>query len=145
MNLITETFSADKLDDYTRLYQRVFRSEPWNDNDSNEEVRLYFERFMRSDIFLGYAGYLNGRLAAISAGFVKPWVKGNEYYIDQFCVDTGLQGQGIGTAFLAEIEKDLTKREINNIFLLTDKNYPSYDFYRKNGFNDLGSICCLAK
>lgn len=145
MKLTTECFSSDKLEDYIRLYQRVFRSEPWNDNDSDEEVRLYFERFMRSDIFLGYAGYLDGSLAAISAGFVKPWVKGYEYYIDQFCVDTDLQGQGIGTAFLADIEKQLKKRDINNIFLLTDKNYPSYDFYRKNGFNDLGSICCMAK
>ncbi len=145
MNINIESFRADKLEEYIDLYQRVFRSEPWNDTDSDEEVRLYFERFMRSDIFLGYAGYLNGRLAAISAGFVKPWVKGYEYYIDQFCVDNDLQGQGIGTAFLKEIEKDLTKRDINNIFLLTDKNFPSFNFYRKNGFNDLGSICCMAK
>lgn len=140
-----EIFAKEKLADYISLYQSVFTAEPWNDTDSDEEVRLYFERFMQSDMFLGYAGYENGTPAAISAGFIKPWVKGCEYYIDQFCVALDMQHRGIGTEFLREIEKELTKKNINNIFLLTERTYPSYNFYKKNGFFVLDGICCMAK
>lgn len=145
MELTIRIFDRSQIMEAVSLYQKVFKSEPWNVNDSDEEVTEYFSNMLSNDMFLGYAAYYNGRIAALSAGFVKPWVKGFEYYIDQFCVDIDLQGKGIGTEFLAFIEKDLHGKRINNIFLLTVRAFPSYGFYKKNGFIDNDRLCCLSK
>lgn len=143
MKIQLKRIEADMLDECIQLYQRVFRAPPWNDNDTDEEVMIYFRRFLECGAFLGYAALLDGKIVALSAGFIKPWVKGYEYYIDQFCVDLDLQGHGIGTAFLDEIKSDLHQNNISSIFLLTDREYPSYKFYTKNGICDIETLCCM--
>lgn len=48
---------------------------------------------------------------AMSLGSKKPWIKGMEYYIDQFCVKADYQRHGIGGRFLELIEKIYTQME----------------------------------
>jgi aminoglycoside 6'-N-acetyltransferase I len=36
---------------------------------------------------------------------IKNWYFGTEYYIDELCIQTDKQGNGVGTYFLKEIEK----------------------------------------
>lgn len=57
-------------------------------------------------------------------------------YIDELCVKTELQGQGIGGKFVNAVEEYLLKQGIKAIFLLTDKDVPAYDFYKKHGFEE---------
>ena len=68
-----------------------------------------------------------------------------EYYIDEFCVDPDLQGMGIGSQFLADIETDLSDRGMRGMLLNTEESYPAYRFYQKNGFEKLGDLCVLGK
>lgn len=134
------------LADCTALYIRAFSGEPWYDKFPSEApVSAYFENFLQLDSFLGYVALLDGKLAALSVGMKKPWIGGVEYYIDEFCVDPNLQGQGIGSQFLAAIEADLSARGLHGILLNTEKDFPAYRFYTKNGFQKLGGLCVLGK
>ena len=36
---------------------------------------------------------------------IRPWRRGPEYYIDQFCVAPRFQRKGLGSAFLRETER----------------------------------------
>ena len=55
-------------------------------------------------------------MIAISVGMKKPWINGMEYYIDQFCVKTDLQGKGIGSYFLKLIENEIqTEKMIKSV------------------------------
>lgn len=36
---------------------------------------------------------------------IKNWYFSTEYYIDELCIQTDKQGNGVGTYFLKEIEK----------------------------------------
>lgn len=56
-------------------------------------------------------------IIALSLGMKKPWIRGMEYYIDQFCVKVDWQGKG----------------------------FPSENFYIKNGFSILDELIVLAK
>lgn len=75
----------------------------------------------------------------------KPWIKGFEYYIDEFCISCEMQGRGIGSWFIKTIEKDIKEQGINAMILNTEKDYPSQKFYKKNGFKTLNDLIVLVK
>ena len=43
------------------------------------------------------------------------------------------------------MEKAIKELGLRQIFLLTDKDVPAYDFYRKNGFVEVTNIASFAK
>lgn len=112
---------------------------------SKEQVIRFFENHMQNNYFLGYAGLTDTKVIAVSIGMKKPWINGIEYYIDEFCIETTLQGQGIGSNFLASIEADIKLQNMNAIILNTEKHYPSRKLYEKNGFQVFDSLTILAK
>ena len=56
----------------------------------------------------------------ISLGRVKHLYSGTEYYIEELCIKTEMQGIGIGSKFIEMIEKYLVKHNIHRIFLQTE-------------------------
>lgn len=65
--------------------------------------------------------------------------------IDEFCVARGMQGQGIGSRFMKAVEAYLSENGIFRIFLQTGKDVPAYEFYRRNGFQELIGHVSFAK
>ena len=120
------------------LYRRSFMGEPWNDDWSD---RAQLEEYIKdvSCYFKGinYGLLIDGKLAAISLGSVRHWWEGTNYNIEEFCVDPGIRGKGIGSHFMSLIEDDIRAQGLAGIFLQTDKDKPSYRFYMKNGYKDL--------
>ena len=78
-------------------------------------------------------------------GHIRHWYEGTEYYIDELCVRTDLQGQGLGGRFLDDIAAYLRRNGISAIFLLTDTDTPAYTFYQKHGFRVLEKNTALVK
>lgn len=148
---MTKNLEIYKLDDTVLeksvdLFIETFSKEPWYDEfDSREQVVLFFKNHMLNNYFLGYVLKSETKVIALSVGFKKPWIKGMEYYIDQFCVHYSYQGQGVGGAFIKLIEKEMLDEGLNAIILNTEKGYPSEKFYLKNGFEKLDELIILAK
>ena len=105
----------------------------------------YFTDFLSLDSCLGFVGLEDGRLIALCIGMRKPWLKGVEYYIDQFCIAPDYQQKGIGSRFLAEIERRIADLGMKGILLNTEKSYPSFNFYRKNGFMEIEGLAVMGK
>ncbi|WP_160690358.1 GNAT family N-acetyltransferase [Clostridium sp. C2-6-12] len=134
------------IDECVDLYMDTFSKEPWNDEyESRQQVVNFFENHIKNNYFLGYVGIIDENIIALSIGMKKPWIKGIEYYIDEFCVSYLMQGQGVGSEFLKEIEKMINEEGVYNIILNTEKEYPSYDFYIKNGFETINDLIVLGK
>lgn len=148
---MTENLEIYKLDDTVLeksvdLFIETFSKEPWYDEfASREQVVLFFKNHMLNNYFLGYVLKSETKVIALSVGFKKPWIKGMEYYIDQFCVGYSYQGQGVGGAFIKLIEKEMLDEGLNAIILNTEKGYPSEKFYLKNGFEKIDELIILAK
>lgn len=128
------------------LFIDTFSSEPWNDiYESREQVQVFILNHMNNNYFVGYIVKIDAKIVGLSLGFQKPWINGMEYYIDQFCVDCKNQGKGIGSQFIKLIEEDIEKLGMNAIILNTETGYPSENFYKKNGFEELEGYIILAK
>ncbi|MCF1584341.1 GNAT family N-acetyltransferase [Tetragenococcus koreensis] len=134
------------IEECVDLFIATFSKEPWNDvYESRKQVFTFFENHINNNYFVGYVLKENNTVIALSIGTKKPWIKGMEYYIDQFCVKTNFQGRGVGSEFLFLIETDIKKKGRNAIILNTDKGFPSESFYLKNGFQLLEETVFLAK
>ena len=134
---ITE-FSPTMIDACTDLFLNVFTREPWNDQwASPQEAKRYLESHYAFNSFLGYVAVYEGRIVGASFGFIKPWQRGLEYYINEFFVDTAVQGKGVGTLLLKQIAADIKGKNMNAIMLTTQRAFPAYGFYVKNGFTEL--------
>lgn len=121
-----------------KLFTGVFTIEPWNDDWSNkEQLDLYLSDLIGQSNSLVYGLFEDDKLIGISMGHIRHWYSGTEYYIDELCIQTDKQGNGIGTYFIKEIEKAIKEIGLVQIFLQRENNVPAYGFYQKNGFYEL--------
>ena len=120
------------------LFCTVFSEPPWNEDVSPEEAQRYFENCFSLASFRGFVAESGGRIVGLAAGFLKPWRKGMEFYLDEFCVAPSFQGKGIGSSLLDEIRTRLAEESVFGAILNTERAYPAYSFYLKNGFSDAG-------
>ena len=106
-NIVVTRMEENMIEESVDLFMSTFSKEPWNDvYESREQVREFFKNHFANNYFLGYVVSINGKIHGLSIGMKKPWIKGLEYYIDEFCIDYSLQGKGIGSKFIKEIEID---------------------------------------
>ncbi len=144
--MIVKKLEEYMIDECVDLYIDTFSREPWNDVfESRVQVLNFFNNHIKNNYFLGYVAIIDEKITALSIGMKKPWIEGMEYYIDEFCVSYSMQGNGIGSKFLKEIEKMNELKGVNSIILNTEKGYPSYDFYIKNGFSLISDLVVLGK
>lgn len=139
-------WTQEMLEESVDFLIDVFSREPWNETyDSRKQVEDYFRNMADNNYFVGFAGLLDGRLAALCLGMKKAWIQGMEYYIDSFSVRYDLQGQGIGSRFLQEIESRLPDLGLKGVMLTTDRTAPAFRFYEKNGMTSLEELRIFAK
>ena len=135
-----------EISEVRKLFLSVFTVSPWFDDWSDEEqLDLYLNDLMGQNNSLTYGLFEDGVLMGVSMGHIRHWYTGTEYYIDELCIRTEKQGKGIGTYFLKEIEKGISEIGLTQIFLQTEKDVPAYEFYLKNGFEELNGHVSLAK
>lgn len=97
------------------------------------------------DSFRGFLALSDGVPAAVCVGMIKPWRKGSEYYIDQFCVAPRFQKKGLGSAFLRETERLLAAEGVRGAVLHTERSFPAHGFYKKNGFCEAEGLSVMYK
>lgn len=138
--------SIDDIKEIKRLFSDIFTNEPWND-DWSDEVQLheYITDLIGNRNSMSLGLYDGDELIGLSLGNIMHWYTGTEYYIFEFCVKTEMQGKGIGTDFLKQVEEYARSKQITHIFLQTERTVPAYEFYRKNGFAELTDHVSLYK
>lgn len=84
-------------------------------------------------------------MVGLAMGCIRHWYEGTEYYIDELCISTNMQGKGIGTEFIKQIEGYMKTEGLSRIFLQTDRGMPAYEFYKKRGFEELQNHVSFVK
>ncbi len=138
--------SEADLPEMAKLFREAFAGEPWKDDWSDEEqLALYMKEISGAYNCLNFGLKIDGRLVAMSVGSIRHWWEGTNYNIEELCVLPEMQGQGLGSRFLAMIEENVRRKGMAGIFLQTDSDKPAFQFYHKMGFGDLGAHVSLYK
>jgi aminoglycoside 6'-N-acetyltransferase I len=133
------------LEPCSELMLKVFSGEPWFDQwDSVLHVQQYLAEFMDNPVFLGFVIEQEGKILGASFGHTKSWYSGKEYYIQEYFIDTDLQGSGLGSALMNGMKAYLSSVHVHCMVLLTEKDLPAEDFYRKHGFEVKKDIIFMA-
>lgn len=133
------------LEPCSELMLKVFSGEPWYDQwDSVQHVQQYLAEFMDNPVFLGFVIEQKGKILGASLGHTKSWYSGKEYYIQEYFIDTDLQGSGLGSALMNGMKAYLSSVHVHCMVLLTEKDLPAEDFYRKHGFEVKKDIIFMA-
>ena len=167
-SMIREIFLSD-LKEIKDLFRSVFSGPPWNEDWSDEtQLSEYLKDLIevRGSLLFGLydeegtltsssevaqsrdglpASKMHGSLIGISLGKIKHWCGGTEYYIEELCIRSDLQGQGYGREFFRLIEEKLSELGLHTIYLMTDRNQPAYEFYKKLGFRELPELTSFFK
>lgn len=119
-------------------FLQVFTDAPWFDDWSDpEQLDMYLNDLMGQSYSVAFGLYEGNDLIGASLGYIKHWFSGTEYIIDEFFIVKEKQGKGIGTYFMEEIGDAIKEMGVFTVFLLTERGVPAYDFYIKNGFNEI--------
>lgn len=130
--------TIENLNEIRELFRSVFTAPPWNDDWSDEEqLDNYLKDLMCVRTPLILALIKEDEMIGIAIGNIRHWHSGTEYFIEELCIRTDMQKQGHGRKFLQLIEDYLKEHGLHQIFLMTERHVPAYQFYKDLGFEEL--------
>ncbi|WP_310550966.1 GNAT family N-acetyltransferase [Paenibacillus glufosinatiresistens] len=143
--MIIQSYSAEDFQACVRLFIQVFRQPPWKDRWNEADAACYLSDYIHTPGFRGIVAKEGDRVHGLIFGFRKRWWSGDEFYIHEMCVDSGLQRTGTGTEMLRHLENTLKDESVSRITLLTDRGIAAEDFYRANGFEEIERLIFMNK
>ena len=127
--------SMEQFEEIKALFREVFMASPWEDDWSDDrQLTWYLEEVMGGKRPLHFGLYIDGKLEGIALGMIKHWCQGTEYYLDELCIRSTMQGKGYGTEFIRMIFDEIRKLGLCGVFLSTERTVPAFQFYQKLGF-----------
>jgi len=140
-----ESMNFREIENYAKLYMSVFNNTPWNDSWTMPTASLRIENMMRTNTFIGKALYADEKLLGLIWGQKEQFYNGMHFQIQEFCVETNRQSQGIGTVLLNELTNSLKEENITNVFLLTSRGLNTEGFYKNKGFSTSEYMILMSK
>jgi aminoglycoside 6'-N-acetyltransferase I len=128
-------FKSTDLDRCVRLFVKVFSQEPWEDQwPSLARAKAYLSDIVNTPGFRGFVLYEGRTILGLCFGHEVRWWAGDEFYIDEFCIDSDVQRRGLGTELMNHVKQDLLGDGIQFAVLLTERETLAERFYAKQGF-----------
>ncbi|UOQ83442.1 GNAT family N-acetyltransferase [Gracilibacillus salinarum] len=146
MNYKAKKLSNQNMEECTLLYKAVFNAEPWNDGWEYKDAKERLTDIFSNRKFLGIGIYDDDqKLIGFLLGHIERWLTSNHFYLNEMCVKTELQSNGIGSRLLSEFEITCKEHNISRIYLLTAREGQAEAFYNKNGFYKSPKMMMMAK
>lgn len=138
---ITEEQISECID----VYINVFNVAPWNDNWTVETAHKRLNDMYIAPNFEGLAYVEDGKVKAAVFGNYEQFYDGIHYNLREFFVSNELQGMGIGSKLITELERTLKKIGITTIYLFTSKGNKTSEFYLKNNYSEWDGMAMMGK
>lgn len=142
--MIIRAINKRDLKSCAALYAQVFASAPWLEPWTIEAAFNRLTYFYES---LGFVGVLVEKedLIGFALGNAEPFHSGDLFYLREMCIAPNNQSQGLGRRVISELENELRSRNLQSIYLTTERDIPAAQFYINNGFNYVKKMGFYAK
>ena len=127
-------FTADDVEQAARLYVACFNAPPWDDDWSADAAERRLETLLQFPGAIGLISTSSTKMVGLAIGHCEPWADGLHYYLNEICVESEAQRNGVGEALLDEICKTLRAEGVSSVYLLTEISTAAESFFRKQGF-----------
>lgn len=121
------------LTDCALFFTEVFTAPPWSERWTKEGSWQRLSDCMHTPNFLGLIAEDGAEIVAMAFGYSQRYQEELHYHLLEFCVASGRQGEGIGTALLDELHSRLQASGVARICILTARDTAAQDFYLKRG------------
>lgn len=135
-----EPFKINDLQKCIEVFIKTYNQSPWNNIWTSEIAEIYLQELISFNRFVGFTLSENNEIIGAAFCREKTWWNNEELYIEEFFVSPDFQRKGYGIALLKSIQNYAKGKGLNTICLLTDRNKPAFDFYRKNELKKLDQI-----
>jgi aminoglycoside 6'-N-acetyltransferase I len=127
------------------LYIKVFNAEPWNDKWTLGTAHKRLNDIYISPNFEGVLCVEYGKVIGAIFGNYEQYYDGVHYNLREMFISKELQGKGLGSKLLKELEKRLRGLGVTTIILFTSKENKTSSFYLKNNFSEWDSMAIMGK
>lgn len=128
-------FKKEDIYKCAALFFDVYSKPPWNEKwESEQQIKTYLNELMQNFLFEGYIVQDKETILAVCMGHKKTWIKGIEFVIDEFFVDTQQQKKKIGSYLMDYVKKEAKRKQFYCIELSTMRGFSAQSFYEKHGF-----------
>ena len=134
---------APQLPELAASYRRTFNGAPWWDRWDSRSALLRLNDLYRTPGFAGWALWKDGLPQACVLGRSERYYDGDCFQIVEFWVDPGVQRRGLGRLLMEALRRQLARRKIVRIYLITSPGDATAGFYRKSGFLLQDGLCVM--
>lgn len=122
------------------LYQNVYKTDPWNEEYSIDEIADYLFRFINSKTKRAYMLMSDEKIIGVALGLLVPCIGSDYFRLEDICISPQYQRNGFGREFIKLISICIVQENCDSILLGTQRNYPAHRFYLKNDFKEIDSV-----
>lgn len=135
--------SREQLAPYAEVYQTAFAAPPWEEAYDRAEVLAYLAGFCAGGALHCFALEEDGQPLGVALAVVVPCVGAPFLRVEDFCIAGKRQRQGFGAHFLRALAREAEGLGCDSILLSTQRDFPAYRFYVKNGLQEIKSSALL--
>jgi len=121
----------------------VYNSDPWNDNWTETKAYERLLHYFNTPSFIGFAAFMDKNIIGCLLGNVEPFFSGDYFYLKEMFIAKEFQRNGIGSKLINQLKDELLKSKISEIMLFTSSTLFPYQFYKRNGFTVIKSMCLM--
>lgn len=129
--------SSDTIDSCATVYVAAYGKAPWNEALDPDRVQRYIRAFMDREGFRAWRLAIGDETAGVALGIIVPCTEGAFLRVEDLCIAPKWQRQGLGGAFLREIQRQSAALGCDSMLLATHPDAPAHGFYLKQGFRDI--------
>ncbi|MCL2839916.1 MAG: GNAT family N-acetyltransferase [Defluviitaleaceae bacterium] len=134
------------FEDCVQIYVDAFTAPPLNyDFLTKEKAWRYISDLIKTPGFMGYTYWLDGKMTAFCFGKLDNYFDGSVFKVEELAVASMYHRSGIGTAVMKLLAIKLAGYNVSAINLQTSRTFPAFDFYLKNGYEELTDNVSLFK
>jgi aminoglycoside 6'-N-acetyltransferase I len=139
-------YKETDLETCAKIYVEAFNAPPLcYDFLTDAKAERYLRDITRTPGFMGYTYQIDGEIVAFCFGKLDGYFEGTMFEVEELAVTAHLHRSGVGSVVMQLLETKLAGYGVSAVNLHTSKKLPAYDFYLKNGYEELNENVTLMK